>query len=291
MYNMLFQSAWATLKKLCAKEEYVGGLPGMTAVLHTWGSDLKYHIHLHCLVTFGGFNKKTNTWHWPKQKNKLVKFRKLRSTFKEIFLKKLKAWMDLGTHAYHQSYAVLTTAVAKKSWVVNHQPPSSDTSTISTYLARYICRIGISDKRLSYDKARQEVHLKFNNYQQQQAGEAAPTAYRTLEPLVAMDLILQHLLPAYFQRSRHYGLHSASTYKSVATKLPQLVQRTSNTVRIIIQLLKLLLKMDEVRCEHCGFSEFKETPLAPDKTYKDTFLNLPSRSPPQTGTTAVTTVA
>ena len=57
MYGMLFRVAWQTLRELCAEPGGVEGLPGMTAVLHTWGSDLKHHVHLHCLVTFGGLDQ------------------------------------------------------------------------------------------------------------------------------------------------------------------------------------------------------------------------------------------
>ena len=74
IYNLLFRSAWRTIEQLCAKPENVGGKPGMTAVLHTWGSDLKYHVHVHCLVTFGGLQMKPQTeWKWPKLKKKLAR--------------------------------------------------------------------------------------------------------------------------------------------------------------------------------------------------------------------------
>jgi len=78
IYNLLFRSAWKTIDELCALPGNVGGKPGMTAVLHTWGSDLKYHVHVHCLVTFGGLEMgPPMKWKWPKRKRQLARFRKI----------------------------------------------------------------------------------------------------------------------------------------------------------------------------------------------------------------------
>lgn len=280
MYNMLFRSAWKTLKKLCAQEKFLGALPGMTAVLHTWGSDLKQHGHVHCLVTFGGFDEKTQRWKWPKNKEKLVKFRPLRNVFRDLFLDALKKWMSAFDHGYHQSYEDLTAAIRNKTWVVNHQPPTVDADLINTYLARYICRIGISDDRLSYDKKAQQVTLEFNNYRKQENGKAAPKAYRYLAPLVAMDMILQHLLPSYFQRSRHYGLHAQPTYKRIEPKLTAAVKRTSDVVLVILRLLKWFLRKAQQKCAQCGFTDFQVIPVEADHDFICPYLSRPKRAPP-----------
>lgn len=60
IYNILFRSAWQATKDLAADTKTIGALPGMVAVLHTFGSDLKYHVHIHCLVTFGGIDDDYN---------------------------------------------------------------------------------------------------------------------------------------------------------------------------------------------------------------------------------------
>ena len=203
VYNLMFRSAWQTVRRLCKKLKNVGGLPGMSAVLHTWGSDLKYHVHLHCLVTFGGYNEQDGQWHWPKRKRKIAPYRKLSGKYRAIFLKRLKKLMESGQVDYHQSYEELESSLPKKRWVVNHQWPTAETKVIEEYLGRYICRIGISNKRLSYDKNGENVCIEYNNYREQKAGEPAPKAYRHMPPLVAMHQILQHQLPRYFPRSRH----------------------------------------------------------------------------------------
>ena len=280
VYNLLFRSAWKTIKSLSDKPKNVGGLPGMSAVLHTWGSDLKYHVHMHCLVTFGGYNDKEGTWHWPRRKNKIAPYRKLSGKFKSIFLEGLKKSMDKGDIAYHLSYEELESSLPKKRWVVNHQWPTTEPKVIEEYLGRYICRIGISHKRLSYDKDGNNVRMEYNNYRKQESGKAAPKAYRNLPPLVAIAQIVQHLLPASFQRSRHYGLHAAPTYKRLQPVLPDSIKRNGATVRTILQLLKALLKQEPYRCEVCQGTDFEITILLPDKTYTRQYLPFTGRNPP-----------
>jgi len=83
-YNTLYRTAWQTVKQLSEKEENIGGKQGMVVVLHTFGSDMKYHVHLHCLVTYGGL--KNTEWRWPKKNKRIASFREIRGTFKSLFI-------------------------------------------------------------------------------------------------------------------------------------------------------------------------------------------------------------
>ena len=282
---MLFRTAWQTLYDLCAESDHLGGLPGMTAVLHTWGSDLKHHVHLHCLVTFGGFDESSGRWQWPKSKLKLVGYRAIRNRFRTTFLSALTRWMKAaGPDIYNQSYEVLTADFLTKSWVVNQQPPTMDATVINAYLSRYICRIGISDKRLEYDPITQQVRLRYNDYRKQQSGQPPPTAILRLPPLVAMDKILQHLLPPHFHRTRHYGLHAPNTRKRLAGQLKAYVKSAPSTVLVILRLLKEMLKRShQLACRHCGSLGLPTiASIAPDHNFKYSFLQLPQRGPPKT---------
>lgn len=283
MYRILFHSAWDSLRDLCGEVNRVGGLPGMTAVLHTWGSDLKQHVHIHCLVTYGGLDEKSGEWQWPHCKTKLLRHRPLRGLYKKYFLAALQAWMTASDSdcTYHQSYAVLTADLLTKTWVVNQQPPTADPEVIGGYLSRYISRVGISDNRVGYDATSGVVRLEFKDYRKQEVGQAAPLAYRDLSPLVAMSKILQHVLPRYFQRSRHYGLHAHSTYQRVKSIIPLAVRRSTGGIRLIFLLLKHLLKTQVRACESCGSLRpvIRELVL-PDGKYIKDLTNLPNRSPP-----------
>jgi hypothetical protein len=147
-------------------------------------------------------------------------------------------------------------------------------------MQKSIFRIGISHKRLSYDKDGNNVRIEYNNYRKQESGKAAPKAYRDLPPLVAIAQIIQHLLPTSFQRSRHYGLHAAPTYKRLRHILPNTVKRNGATVRTVFQLLKALLKQEPYRCEVCQGIDFEITILLPDKMYVRQYLPLAGRNPP-----------
>lgn len=289
IYNLLLRSSWKTIFKVCADEKNMGGTPGMTAVLHTWGSDLKYHIHAHCLVTFGGLTEGQNPqWKWPKRKHKLARFRKMCSTYRETFLSGLKGLMACGEVVYHESFEDIEAALLKKRWVVNNTRPTADTKVIEEYLGRYICRIGISNKRLSYDKNGKNVCIEYNDYRNQKQGQAAPKKYRDLPPLVAMQMLLQHQLPPYFQKVRHYGLHSAVSYQKIKDQIPDQLKRNGRTVRTVIQILKVLLATKPYECEHCGGTDFEIDPIQSDGTYLVRHILHKERGPPsgQADTTA-----
>ena len=281
LYGMLFRIAWRTLRTLCV--DRFGGLPGMTAVLHTWGSDLKHHPHVHCLVTFGGLDEGRGRWCWPRYKNKLLGHRRLRNAFRANFLRALKAWMTgLGSSGYHQSYGVLTAGLATKNWVVNQQPPTVDAATINAYLSRYICRIGISDSRLSYDATTRRVSIRYKDYRRQETGQAAPEATRHLPPLVAMAKLLQHVLPAHFHRTRSYGLHAANSRKRLAGQLENYVKGAPDTVLVLLRLLRRAAQLQlGLSCESCGSVAFpRVSGVAPDDRFVASLLHGAGRSPP-----------
>jgi hypothetical protein len=281
LYNILFRAAWKTISLLCADKNNLGARPGMTAVLHTWGSDLKYHVHLHCLVTFGGLDLVTSDkWIFPHRKFKIAPFRQFSGLFRTSFLQQVQEHFLSGKIQHYESFELLKAALCKKRWVVNLQRPTADTKVIEEYLGRYICRIGISNKRLQYDPVNKTVLLTFNDYRKQEAGKPAPTAFKNLHPLVAIGQILQHIAPAGFQRVRHYGLHAAATFKKYKDRIPQAVKRNGITVRTIIQILKALLKEKPFCCENCTAEDFWEETILPDRFFKFTFLQPADRSPP-----------
>jgi hypothetical protein len=147
-------------------------------------------------------------------------------------------------------------------------------------MQKSIFRISISHKRLSYDKDGNNVRIEYNNYRKQESGKPAPKAYRNLPPLVAIAQIVQHLLPASFQRSRHYGLHAAPTYKRLQPVLTDSIKRNGATVRTILQLLKALLKQEPYQCEVCHGTDFEITILWTDKSYIRQHFPLTGRNPP-----------
>ena len=95
-----------------------------------------------------------------------------------------------------------------------------------------------------------------------------------------MQMLLQHQVPPYFQRVRHYGLHAGITYKKIKDKLPDHLKRNGQTVRTIIQLLKALLAEEPYLCSVCGGIEFEERPINQDIDYLALFIPIKKRGPP-----------
>src|SRR5690606_14380268 len=123
--------------------------PGMTAVLHTFGSDMKYHIHVHALVTFGGLDH-SGKWVYPENKHKIDSYRSMCSVFKQKFITRLKVAVSKQKITYHSPLNELIQEVKNLRWVVHTTRPTTNTTILNTYLGRYINRIAIRNHRLKY---------------------------------------------------------------------------------------------------------------------------------------------
>jgi hypothetical protein len=196
IYSLIMRATWLTIKELMESQ---GGTPGMTSVLHTFGSKMNYHIHVHSLVTFGGLDK-TGNWVYPSKKKTFESYRAMCSKYRSVFLRELDKLCNAGKIIYHQDYTTVIKEVEKVRWVVHTTYPTMNTTIIADYLAKYINRVAVSNKRLDYIKDSECVVLLYNEYKKQESGKVAPKAYLYLEPLVAIDQILQHVLPKHFQK-------------------------------------------------------------------------------------------
>ena len=281
------RAAWQTIKTLTADPENVGALPGMVSVLHTFGSDMKYHIHLHALITFGGVADDGN-WVWPKRKKQLASYRDICKTYREIFIKMLKRHLKNGEIVEVEDMEALLMTIEHKRWNVRNEYPTANTEVLERYLSRYINRIAISKSRLQYVAARQknddQVLVTYKDYrkQKQQNLKVAPTAVKYMEPLAAIQQFMQHVLPPYFQKSRYQGIHSSITYKQIKDKMSPKLKRNGKTVSVIFQILNHLNGIEKPKCEHCQHDEFELQPLAADVKWIFNFITLPSyRGPPK----------
>ena len=284
IYNITIRAAWKTIKRLTAKPENVGGLPGMVAVLHTFGSDMRYHIHVHSLVTFGGLDN-AGQWQWPKRKNKLAPFRKICKEYRDNFLSMLNKAIAKDEIVASQNMEDLIEIISNKRWNVRNEYPTANTEVLERYLARYINRIAISKSRLEYlagqEKIDDQVKISFKDYKKQVKGQAAPMDKKSINPLVAINQFLAHVLPPYFQKSRHYGIHSAVTYKRLGHLICEKLKRNTETIRLFFKLLKFLSGLKPYECEKCQHTEFTITTLEADRNWIFNFITIPStRAPP-----------
>ena len=139
-------------------------------------------------------------------------------------------------------------------------------------------RIAVSNKRLDYIKDSEKVILLHNDYTNQQAGQVAPKAFKIMEPLVAIDQILQHVLPPHFQKSRSYGIHNHSS--KLKTTIPDAVKRNSQTIRTVFEIITELMKLHPYKCEKCGSDHHYIEEIKPNKSWILTYINIPTPRPP-----------
>ena len=275
MYNILMRSAWQSLKKSCADQNELGARPGAVMVLHTFGSDLKYHVHVHSLVTFGGIDTE-GKWRWPKRKNKIVGFRKIRRVFRLEFLKQFsEVYSQLDTH---QSYEELYTDLTKKQWCVHQEPPTANAKTITQYLSKYINRIGLSIQRFAYDQKYAKVILEHKDYRSQNQSQCSPMISKEMQPMTAIHQIMQHCLPLYFQKTRYYGIHSSACSKKYKDKLPKKIMAEGRTIKSIIQLISQMLGYDITSCQKCGSSEIKTESIKSDNKWILRYIKIPAKN-------------
>ena len=210
IYGILFKAAAETLITIAADPKHLGARIGTTAVLHTWGSALTHHPHVHMIVPGGGISIDGERW-VSCRPNFFLPVRVLSRLFQRLFLERLAAAHDAGRLQFFGDHAQLADAQAfadylrplrKIDWVVYAKPPFGGPEAVLAYLSRYTHRVAIANSRLvaSDDNG---VTFKWKDYR------AKGRARHKTMTLTAHEFIrrfLIHVLPNGFHRIRHYGL-------------------------------------------------------------------------------------
>jgi len=218
LYGLLFRAASQTLLKLAADPRRLGAQIGFTAVLHTWGQNLLFHPHLHCVVTGGGLSPDGQRW-VAGRKDYFLPVRVLGQMFRGKFLAGLKAAYQGGKLTLSGSVAHLQDprqfrrllgTLYRQRWVVYAKPPFGGAQQVYRYLGRYTHRVAISNGRLlALDEGR--VTFRYKDY-----ADGGRDKQMTLEAEEFIRRFLLHVLPKGFVRIRHYGLLAG---RNVDTKL------------------------------------------------------------------------
>ena len=217
VYDLLFHAAAKTMLTIAADPRHLGARIGITAVLHTWGSALTHHPHVHMIVPGGGISLDGERW-ISSRPAFLVPVRVLGKLFRRLFITGLIALHDQGRLAFFGDLAPLAdrrtflrhlSPVRSKRWVVYAKPPFSGPAAVLAYLSRYTHRIAISNRRLlAFDEA--SVIFRYKDYRRDGADRHQAM---TLAADEFIRRFLIHVLPRGFHRIRHYGLLSATARK------------------------------------------------------------------------------
>jgi hypothetical protein len=241
-YNLLMKTAADAVLTLCADKRYMGATPAILAVLHTWTATMDYHPHVHLLVSGGGIGEDGATWREAKHP----------------FLVPVRALSRLVRGKFHDALrkqrpdleAQLPANVWTRDWVAWCKPWGQGETAMLDYLARYVHRIAITNRRiLAMDHRAVTFRYKDRKHQQW------PTC--TLTGHEFMRRFLQHVLPKGFHKVRYYGLwHPAQRPKRqnarhalcLAQDQPTVQAPAPHTATSEVPSADIL----HVTCPHCG---------------------------------------
>ena len=210
IYGLLLKASADTLITIAADPKHLGARIGILSVLHTWGSALTHHPHVHMIVPGGGFSLDGNSW-VACRPGFFLPVRVLSRLFRRLFLEKLAAAHAAGELQFFGNHAPLTDAKAfaaylaplrSSEWVVYSKRPFGGPKEVLRYLARYTHRVAISNRRLiACDE--KGVSFKWKDYRLE-----GPERYKvmTLATHEFIRRFLIHVLPSGFHRIRYYGL-------------------------------------------------------------------------------------
>ena len=252
VYNILLKAAAETLSELSSDKKFLGAQIGITEVLHTWGQNLAYHPHIHCIVPGGGLDP-NGMWINAREDFFIpvkVLSRKFRGKFM-YYLKRAKLGF-YGSIAHLREKSLfddLISSLYQKEWIVYCKPPFKNAAYVVEYLGRYTHRVAISNNRI-IKLENGIVTFKWRDYR-----DGNKEKFMDLTADEFIRRFLMHVLPDGFTKIRHYGLLSPI---NKSTKL-MLCKKLTNTLVLdiprikpsMIELMKKLTGKDTTLCPCC----------------------------------------
>jgi hypothetical protein len=215
IYDLLFKASSETMLTIAADPKHLGAKIGIIAVLHTWGSAMTHHPHVHMIVPGGGFSLDGTQWIATKS-DFFLPVLVLSQLFRRLMLEKVAAAHANGKLAFHGSLAHLADArqfsaflvpLRRQRWFVYAKEPFDGPEHVLEYLSGYTHRVAISNNRLLHTDG-QTVTFRVKNYRAH--GRDRHTTM-TLGVAEFIRRFLLHVLPKGFHRIRHYGLLATGT--------------------------------------------------------------------------------
>ena len=222
MYQLLFKAASKTLLTIAGDTRHLGAEVGTTMVLHTWGSAMMHHPHVHCIVPGGGLDK-AKQWKACK-KGFFLPVRVLSRLFRRLYMQgvrelyestQLLCFGELAqTSGFEHTGHFMAWCKQQQSmeWVVYAKPPFAGPQAVLKYLSRYTHRVAIANRRL---QSVDETHVSFTYKDYRRKGN---NMHRTMQLTCDefMRRFLLHVLPTGFHRIRHYGLLASKAKLNMA---------------------------------------------------------------------------
>jgi hypothetical protein len=239
MYQLLFKAASQTLLTIAGDTRHLGAEVGTTMVLHTWGSSMMHHPHVHCIVPGGGLDK-AKQWKACK-KGFFLPVRVLSRLFRRLYMQGVRELYEstqllcfgelTQTSGFEHAGHFMAWCKQQQSmeWVVYAKPPFAGPQAVLKYLSRYTHRVAIANRRL---QSVDETHVSFTYKDYRRKGN---NMHRTMQLTCDefMRRFLLHVLPTGFHRIRHYGLLASKAKLNMARQAlhvapPPDIKKTAN---------------------------------------------------------------
>jgi hypothetical protein len=227
VYGLLFKAASEAMLTIAADKKHLGARIGITAVLHTWGSALTHHPHVHMIVPGGGLS--LDGEHFvPCRRGFFLPVRVLSRLFRRLLLEQVAAAYDKGLLilegslaklAIGNAFAALLKPLRRKNWFVYAKRPFAGPKAVLAYLSRYTHRVAISNSRLIAHDA-SGVTFRYKDYRRDGLTRHQVMTLTTDEFIRRFML---HILPKGFHRIRHYGLFANTGRAANIARLRELL--------------------------------------------------------------------
>ena len=228
IYDLLFKASAETMLTIAADPKHLGARIAITAVLHTWGSAMTHHPHVHMIVPGGGLSPDGKRWIATKP-NFFLPVLVLSRLFRRLMLEKLAAahrsgkLTFFGAHAHladEKAFTAFLAPLKRTRWFVYSKRPFAGPKAVLAYLSRYTHRVAVSNSRLIAADER-SVTFKVKDYRVKGPGRYTTM---TLEAGEFIRRFLIHVLPKGFHRIRHYGLLASGVREANLAQARQLLE-------------------------------------------------------------------
>ena len=257
LYNTLYHAASGTLDELASDKKHLGAGIGYICILHTWGSAMNFHPHIHAIVLGGGLDAAN---HWKDNgEDFFLPTKAMSGLFRGKYLAELKAlWKDdrlefhgtAGPYKNHYAFKELLDVCYAKEWVPYCKKPFRGAESVIKYLGKYTHRIAISNYRI---KGMSETHVTYAVKDYKNQGQWTEL---TISGEEFIRRFLMHVPPKRFVRIRHYGLLSSRKKGRKITLCRNLLGCRKYISRLrkldAPAIIKLLYGKDVCLCSSCG---------------------------------------
>jgi hypothetical protein len=227
IYDLLFKASAETMQTIAADPKHLGARIAITSVLHTWGSAMTHHPHVHMIVPGGGLSQDGERW-IACRRGFFLPVRALSKLFRRLMLERLVAAHAEGDLNFFGDHAHLADARAfkcflrpcrRRKWFVYAKRPFAGPKAVLSYLSRYTHRVAISNRRLVKADAT-SVSFRVKDYR---ASPDKRWRTMTLAPREFIRRVLIHVLPKGLHRIRHYGLFASGVKADKLAKMRELL--------------------------------------------------------------------